>query len=312
MRRWILVLLLSTISVPAAAAPGVGAAGKDVVAKWGPFATLAEQQWWLRDGNYYHRYVWVERGKLMRIEGYQGNGTRSFSNLVVMDNGIARLGEPVSPSSRTVSISASTHVDRTRTLALLPGGRAFTVTRKTESGASVVDRYDAVPPPAFAAKLAPAVNPPVTAAAADVPLNPCPSSRAALAQFLRGKRILTSKAEVQGASAGSFVIFGEVGINTYAPADFRYLGARPNSVEVAISGGVPLDLNAMLPGHDPKRYELTFRRSFTGRTPRCNEYGCTWTSREDTWNAPEGALIQVSLQQVITSDTELRFRCEYR
>jgi hypothetical protein len=139
----------------------------------------------------------------------------------------------------------------------------------------------------------------------------CPKDRAALARFLKGRRVLTSKAETPGAIAGNFVLFGDSGENTYDTAGITAFGVRPTRMEAGIIGGRPSDLELMLPGHDIGPYAPAFRAAYRGETS-CSTQTCTWHPRKDSWNEPADNLETVWLALTVLSDTETSYRCSYR
>lgn len=140
----------------------------------------------------------------------------------------------------------------------------------------------------------------------------CPRNRAALAAFLKGRRVLTSKAETPSARAGNFVLFGDPGENTYDTTGLTVLGVKPTRMEAGIIGGRPSDLELMLPGHDIRPYEAGFRGSYRGGKASCGKSTCTWYPREDSWNEPADNLVTVWLALTALSDTETSYRCSYR
>lgn len=145
-----------------------------------------------------------------------------------------------------------------------------------------------------------------------VEVAPCPRDVTALDKLLSGRRVISSRKEVPAVRVGDAWLFGDAGEKRYDPSGITVLGVRPAGLDAPISGGKPFSLDALLPGHDTKPYDVAFRAAFPGKRTRCDKWGCSWTSRDDTWNAPKGTLTEARTSLSILEEQYTMFTCTYR
>ncbi|WP_423141786.1 hypothetical protein ACOYW6_13330 [Parablastomonas sp. CN1-191] len=281
--------------------------------RWGPYAIMADQEWFLFNNQIYVRYSWIKRGETMRVQRFRVNGERVFESTLVMNGGITTPGTPVTPASRITSLTKLKAITADSSVTSVdPAGKFFSVEWTAASGHRNVDRYNAVVRPAFAARTAAARPDPSQADLAIAPVkSPCPATMDDLARFLKGFRIKSSKAETNGVTASDFTIFGSTGEAKYEPGDLLVLGQKPVALEADISGGKPFILTAFLPGSEPTRYSAEFRRSVAGNVT-CDQYGCGWHTKIDFWKDKLGALTDIYLARDMRRPDFSVVRCEYK
>lgn len=291
-----LIALIGGMGQLSAASPA------SVVEKWGVYAALAEKGWWLGSTGQVQHYSWVVPGEQLKLEQFEADGTQTFSGILriegrVFINGTLSRATITSSSSRHVSFGAANTLE-------LDDNQYELKHSFISNGKPMELRYERIQAPLF-----PSTELRTRLAASA----PCPPNLTALEKSLISIRATTAQAEqpvVQ--TGGNFFVGGYAGERSYDVTSFRFLETRPTKVITGIIGGRPSDLEAMLPSHDPSRYEAAFRASFPRGWVQCDKYGCRWRPREDTWKAPKGSLIGASIEQVIYSQTELMFRCQYR
>lgn len=149
-------------------------------------------------------------------------------------------------------------------------------------------------------------------ASRQVEVAPCPRDVSALENLLSGRRVISSTKEVPAVKVGKVWLFGNAGENRYDPSGITVLGVRPVGLKAPISGGKPFSLDASLPGNDTKAYDAAFRAAFPGKRTRCDKWGCSWSSRDDAWNAPEGTLTEARTSLSILEERYTKFTCTYR
>lgn len=290
-------LLMAAFFAQATAAPSA-----PQIQKWGVYATLAEHEWWLGDRGELMRYSWVIPGEQLRLEQFQADGTRNFNSIIRIENGVFING---TIASATITSSGPRHMNFGPNNIVEIDEELYQYEHRITSGKEPVElRYSRTRKPIF---------PTEDLKARFAGKFSCPADHAALERSLAAARIKDSRAEDPVVQlGGSAFIGGYAGELRYDPASFQILDTRPTKVVAPTSGGKPFSLEAMLPGHDPKKYEPIFRAAFPRGRVFCNEYGCDWKSRHDTWNALRGKLTGASISQTIFSETELTFRCQYR
>lgn len=288
----ILALMPQAIAAPSASQ----------IAKWGIYATLADQEWWLGEDGQLTRYSWIIPGEQLQLETFSADGTRNFNSVIRIENGTFING---TLATAAITSSGSRHMNFGPNNIMELDEELYEYQhRYLFKGEQVVLRYSRTQKPIFPsedlkARFAGKVS--------------CPPDEAALAKTLASARVKDKRAEDPVVEVGGGIFLGGyAGERRYDSASFQFLEARPTKVIAPISGGKPFGLEAMLPGFDPRKYEPIFRAAFPKGHLYCNEYGCYWRSRKDAWNAHEGALIGASISQVIDSETDLRFLCQYR
>lgn len=143
-----------------------------------------------------------------------------------------------------------------------------------------------------------AMFPPHLSAQAQIP-NPCPPDSRSLEAHLASSRVTSTKPDMLGH------------FRFYDTRNRNVFGARPDAV-VAYFGaqGSALSLEMRLPGERASAYEQPMRSAIGDRgILTCSENGCSWISRQDTWNEQAGRLTRMNLSKTIFG--YIRLTCSY-
>lgn len=272
------------------------------VEKWGVYATMADVGWWHGPGGKAERYSWSVPNERMLLEIFEADGTLAMTRTFRID-GKTFINEGL--ATAPIVSAGPNHIRfSTDNVIEIDEDGDDLEHRFVHNGKEQTHYYSRIPAPIF---------PDAALIVRMKGKQMCPPTKAALAQMLLSVGSKDTQTEQPVVTTGSgFFIGGYAGERSYAAAAFRLLEVKPNSVKAGIIGGKPSDLDAMLPGYDARRYEPAFRAAYPKGRVYCNGYGCRWTPREDTWNAPAGTLTQASTAQTIMSKTETRFSCQYR
>ena len=291
-----IALIAAILASAASAAPT-----KQQVEKWGVYATLAESGWWSTADRKVQRYRWLVPGEKISLEIFEADGTPNF-NATLRIEGRKFINEGLATAQITASGPLFIEFGPDNRIEL-DAEQGVITHSYLSAGKKTEQTSSSIPSPLF-----PSAELKARLGGKEL----CPPTTVALEKMLASVGAKKTQDEDPAVVVDGLILGGYAGERSYATSSFRILEVRPNTVTAATSGGKPFDLVAMLPGYDARRYEPAFRAAFPRGRVYCTKYGCSWTVREDSWNAPMGSLIEVSTSQTIMSETETRFRCSYR
>lgn len=285
MRFYTFIGLTLLLSTTAQSAPT-----QEQIEKWGVYATMAEMGWWEGPDKKPERYRWLVPNEKMLLEIFEPDGTLSMTRTFRVE-GKNFINEGL--TTATIVSATKDHLRFGPDNIFELDDQGYSVEhRYIYKGKEMVNTYLPIPAPTF---------PDEKHKSSMAGKVMCPPTRAALTDML--SRVSSELKK----NSYNWSVWRE-----YSTSSFRILGAKPNSVTASIVNDELWGLEAMLPGHDVRRYEPLFRAAFPLGKVSCDEYGCKWEPSRDYDDLAEGALSEASKAQTILSETETRFLCNYK